>query len=378
MIEQANEIAFSFYRKAVAGKDRNFVFSPYGIRMAFSMVREGAKCQTAEEMDNVLHFPAAAGERLSATDSIIRIAKKATEGIDFHTANSLWAQKGILLLPKYEKCLKKHFGSSINIEDFQTDPEKARKRINSWVEENTKGLIKRFNPPGSINELTRFILLNAVYFYAEWKEKFIAEHTERKRFYPHSGEKQYVQLMARASVFHYVRKKGVQYLSLPYANCGKEYDEGLEMLVILPKDKDSFDKTEMNINSKKITEIRQKMEARFGLAFIPRFDFSSSFNLSRELSHMGMKDAFTKNADFSGISEKEKLFINSANQKTFISVNEDGTKAGSVTGMMMLSKGRGPDIQFTFRANKPFIFLIRDIKTGLIFFMGKLTNSSAA
>ena len=93
---------------------------------------------------------------------------------------------------------------------------------------------------------------------------------------------------------------------------------------------------------------------------------------------MGMKDAFTKNADFSGISEKERLFINSANQKTFISMNEDGTKAGAVTGMMMLSKGCGPDIQFTFRANKPFIFLIRDIKTGLIFFMGKLTNSSAA
>ena len=374
MSDMVNKLAFRFYRQAAAGKSRNFVFSPYCLMTAFALAREGAAGKTAEEMDKVFSFSAGPEKRKDAAAKIAKALEISSDGTDFADASSLWLQKGTYILPEYEKRVKKFCGAKTHTADFLTNSEKSRGKINSWTEKNTRGLIKNLLPQNSINKFTKMILVSAVYFYGEWQDKFIKFCTKAELFYPHFSKKKSVKMMRKTEFFPYCQKNGVQYLSLPYIYDGDEEDSGMEMLIVLPKDKGTFIQTEKHLSPQDIANIRKEMKTEYVSVSIPKFKIRYSAELKEYMYKLGMKTPFSYKADFSGITDAYKLKIDSALHKAYISVTEDGTEASAATAIFGGYYGCPPKPKHIFRANKPFIFFIREKKTGLILFMGKLEN----
>ena len=171
-VKNANEIAFSFYRKKAAGKEGNFFFSPYSMRAAFAMAREGAKGETAAEMDKVFSFPSDNAAMQIEMNTIAEAAAQAAQGSIFSDANSFWAHNNYKFLPEYVSALKKHYNAAAENADFVTNAEGARKKINSWTSDKTNGIIKELLAKGSVDPLTRLVLVNAVYFKGTWQKAF--------------------------------------------------------------------------------------------------------------------------------------------------------------------------------------------------------------
>ena len=380
-VKNANEIAFSFYRKKAAGKEGNFFFSPYSMRAAFAMAREGAKGETAAEMDKVFSFPSDNAAMQIEMNTIAEAAAQAAQGSIFSDANSFWAHNNYKFLPEYVSALKKHYNAAAENADFVTNAEGARKKINSWTSDKTNGIIKELLAKGSVDPLTRLVLVNAVYFKGTWQKAFDKKITSKENFTLNSGKKVKTMLMQHRKPvrLQYARTDEGQFLSMPYKK-GEDSSGGwLEMMIILPKDKETFADVEKNISSEYINEMRWKMTRTEVELYLPRFKFAVSHELNSSLKSMGMPLAFSDNADFSGMTGKKDLKIGYAIQKAFIDVSEEGTEAAAATAVVMAFRSAAvrqrPEV---FRADKPFIFLIRDAKTGLILFIGKLENPAAA
>lgn len=381
MTMQANDIAFSFYKQKAANKDKNFFFSPYSMRSAFAMAREGAKGDTAEEMNKVFSFPSDNAEMRLAMQAMGEAVSQAAKGSKFSDANSFWANKKYKFLNEYTSSLKKNYKAAAENVDFANDTEGARKKINSWTSSKTNGIIKELFAEGSLDPLTRLVLVNAVYFKGTWKEAFGKNATFEADFYLNSGEKSKADLMRHEDETHfpYAQKENAQFLAMPYKNGGDSSGTGLEMMVILPADKKSFEKTEKELSSSYIAEVRKEMSREQVRVFLPKFKFSSTHELNDDLKAMGMPLAFSDKADFSGMTGDNELKIGTAIQKAFIDVSEEGTEAAAATAVAMTLKAVAiARPSYIFRADKPFIFLIRDVKTGLILFMGKVENPKAA
>ena len=379
MSDNANEIAFSFYRKKASGKNENFFFSPYSMRSAFAMAREGAKNETAEQMNAVFSFPSENEELRKSYQSMSDAVYEASKGTIFTQANAFWAEKSYKFLPEYISALKRVYLAAAETADFSKKAEESRKKINSWTEKNTGGIIKDLFAEGTINELTRLVLVNAVYFKGTWSEPFTKNSTFEAEFHLNSGEKSKAQLMRHeeSTYFQLGRKDKTLFLAMPYKS-KSEKGAGLEMMVILPEDSADFAAAENQLSSRYVNEARASMTREKVRVFFPKFKFSSSHELNNDLKEMGMIAAFTDSADFSGMTDKPDLMIGTAVQKAFIDVAEEGTEAAAATGIAMTLKSAMPTPSFIFRADKPFVFLIRDIKTGLILFMGKVENPKAS
>lgn len=376
MTERSNSIAFSFYAQKAAGKSENFFFSPYGMRAAFAMARDGARGSTADEMNKVFSFPENE-EQLRNENLVISAAmEKAAKGTVFSDANSLWPQKGFNFLPEYLSGLKKYYGAVSETADYVKDIDGARNKINSWAASKTNGKIKELFAEGALNSLTRLVLANAVYFKGSWRKPFTKNSSFEADFHLNSGEKGKAMLMRHESetYFPYGEEKNIQFLAMPYKAASEEQEEFLEMMIILPYDKKAFINAEKNLSSSYIKEAREKMSSEKVRVFLPKFSFSSSHDLNEDLKSLGMRLAFNDKADFSGMTGDKSLYLQKAVQKTFIDVSEEGTEAAAVTGISMGLKSMAPVPSIIFRADKPFIFLIRDVKTGLILFIGKIEN----
>ena len=375
---KANEIAFSFYRQKAAGKQENFFFSPYSMRSAFAMAREGAKGKTAAEVDKVFSFPSENAEMRLEMRSMAESAAQAAKGSEFSDANSFWADISHKFLPEYVSSLTENYHAAAENADFANDTEGARKKINSWTSSKTSGLIKDLFAEGSLSPDTKLVLVNAVYFKGMWQDAFNKRDSFESGFTLNSGKKAKTMFMrhTEAVKFPYYQTEDAQYLSMPYKGSHSSQN-GLEMMIILPNDVLSFAKTEKMLSPKHIHEIRKRMQYEKVRVFLPKFTFSSSNELNAALKAMGMPLAFSNFADFSGMTGKKDLKIGYAIQKAFIDVSEEGTEAAAATGISESFTAALPIAPVIFRADRPFIFLIRDIKTGLIFFMGKLEKPTA-
>lgn len=378
MADRANDIAFSFYRQKAAGNEKNFFFSPYSMRSAFAMAMEGAAGETAAEIGKVFSFSKDRNEMHNEFKAVSAAVAEAAKGTVFSDANSFWSEKKYPFLSEYVSALKKHYGSTANSVSFSQDAEGARKKINSWTEKNTNGIIKDLFAEGSIDPITRLVLVNAVYFKGSWDKAFSKNSTFEADFHPNNGMTSKAELMRHeeSTYFPLGRKDGTLFLAMPYRSSGKD-GAGLEMMVILPENKEDFARTEKNLSSEYVNEARKSMTSENVRVFMPKFKFSSSHELNKDLQEMGMPLAFSNSADFSGMTGNTELKIGTAVQKAFIDVSEEGTEAAAATGVAMTLKSVAPMPAFIFRADKPFIFLIRDVRTGLILFMGKVENPRA-
>jgi serpin B len=362
-----NEFAFDLYGQ-LAPDDGNLFFSPTSISTALAMTYAGAEGVTAKEMATTLNFTQPSDEIHSAFASLMATLSAPEKDYELRVANRLWGQTGYGFLPKYLAITKKEYGAELAQLDFINQPDKSRQEINTWVEEQTNDKITDLLPQGSITDLTRLVLTNAIYFKGKWEHEFDKKDTKDSPFTTSAGQKVDAPLMFQKEKFKYGETEHAQLLELPYKG------NDLSMLVVLPKKVDGLPAVEKNLtaaNLEKWAALVRKQEVK---TYLPRFKLTEEFQLNSMLAELGMPSAFDdRKADFSGMNGRKDLFISAAVHKAFVDVNEEGTEAAAATGIVVGIRSAPLDPK-VFRADHPFVFVIRDNRTSSILFIGRIVN----
>jgi serpin B len=369
-----NAFAFDFYRQ-VQGEGGNLVYSPYSISLAAAMLYGGAGGETASQIANTLHFTLPPDQFHSAMNALsLDLAQRPEQSrkidhknpMQLYIANAVWGQRDYPFEKAYLDLLAVNYGAGVRLLDFAAAPDSARQQINDWVDRETKGKIKEAMPPGSVEPSTRMVLANAVYFKAAWQEAFVAKLTRDAPFTRLDGSQLQVPTMqTEDEIPLWVGSgDGYQAVALPYKG------DLAEMVIILP-DQGHFEEVENALDAAKYAAILDGMLSDSLTLYMPKFEFNVDFDLIPVLSSLGMPLAFDENnADFSGITKPERLYVYQALHKAYILVNEAGTEAAAATifGAVPVSLPRELHI------DRPFIFIIRDVPTGTILFVGRVLN----
>ncbi len=347
-------------------EDGNLFFSPFSLSTALAMTYAGARENTAAEMARVLHFELAP-ERLHPAFAELQrkldVSQDKDAGYRLHVANALWPQEGYAFLPEFFELCRTHYRAGLQTVDYAGATEEARQTINRWVEQRTEDKIKELLKPGILTPLTTLVLTNAIYFKGDWAAQFDPDKTQDAPFTLLDGKQVSVPLMNQTGEFGYAEDADVQVLELPYAG------EALSMVVLLPREPDGLPALEKSLDARKLADWLAKLRPRTVRVALPRFKMTSEFQLNEVLQAMGMRDAFAE-ADFSGMTGARDLFIGAVVHKAFVDVNEEGTEAAAATAVVMLRSSLPPP----FRADHPFLFLIRDTRSGSILFLGRVIN----
>jgi serpin B len=372
-----SDFAFSLYQKLKTQNDGNVFYSPYSLSLALAMAYAGANGNTATEMAGAMHFTLSKDALDAAFNYLaLELDKRAqspssstTEGDKgFHldVVNDAWGQKNFQFLAGYLDTLAVNYGAGLRILDFIKDAEGARQTINKYIEDNTNGKIKDLIPQGAVNDLTRLVLTNAIYFKAAWQSPFAEAATGNGDFTLLNGSQITVSMMHQTEYFRYTQGQGFQAVELPYGG-GK-----LSMVVLLP-DEGQFNSVENGLSSAILNDAIASMHSQSVILSLPKFQYDSSFGLKQALTSLGMKQAFTDTADFSGMTGTKGLFISDVVHKAFVSVDEAGTEAAAASAVIVGATAM-PANQVVLSINRPFIFFIRDIPTGSILFIGRVMN----
>jgi serpin B len=371
VVTAINSLALDLYPKLLKG-DENLFFSPYSISSALAMTYAGARGETAAQMAKTFHFSAdgknLASEFGTLNASLDRSASKS--GCQLHVANGLWAQKGFPFLKEYQDLIVKAYHGQLADLDFEKAPESARATINKAMTEQTKGKILDLLPPGSIGELTRLVLTNAIYFKGQWADAFDKRDTRPEPFTLLDGSKVQVPMMHQTEEYRYAELDGIQVLDLCYK--GREFS----MIVFLAKEPAGLGPFEQTLTAAKLDEFWGMFRQTRVAVWLPTFIVKTpSYQLGRILASMGMPDAFGTKADFSGIDGQKDLRLQDVFHKAFVNVDEAGTEAAAATAVPIAPKSipmtKTPPV---FRADHPFLYVIRHNPTNCILFMGRLTK----
>jgi len=361
-----NKFGFELYAR-LAREDGNLAYSPFSVSSALAMTYAGARGKTAAEMATVLHLPKSEGDALHAAAGLLMKRLASGSGGDAHElaiANALWGQKGEPFLDSFLSLVNKNYGAGFRQTDFRAAPDAARRTINAWVQKKTRDRIKDLLEPGIITPDTVLVLTNALYFKGTWRYPFSKRATANRPFQLRGGKTVDVPTMHVAAHIRYAEDEYAQVLEMPYRG-GR-----MSMVVLLPKDLAQFEK---GLDAKRVAALTDRLAATQVSVYLPRFKMTSKFKLAKTLAGMGMPTAFTGRADFSGIDGRKSLFISAVEHKAFIAVDESGTEAAAATAVVMKRGGRPPRGTL-FRADRPFLYLIRDTKTGCILFVGRVVD----
>jgi serpin B len=364
------DFAIDIYQKIRSESD-NIFFSPYSISTAFAMTYVGARSETEKQMAQVFHFSLAQGQFHPAFSELQSILQSLQEEFDFklNIANALWLEKSYSLLSEFLEVNQKYYDANLFHLNFKEDTEKSRLKINDWVEEKTEEKIKNLLAEGVITALTRLVLTNTIYFKAEWEMQFNPDITKKDDFWMTTENKTEVQMMYQKSYFGYMENDDIQVLEMRYKG------EALSMFVILPKKIDGLCDLESHLSSETLNKWTSNIKRKEVRVYMPKFKTTQDLNLKKILVSMGLADAFSLNADFSGMEPKKELYITDAVHKAFIEVDEAGTEAAAATAVGIGMKTALPiEEPPVFRADHPFFFVIRNNTTESIIFMGRLAN----
>lgn len=366
LVNGSNQFAFDFYQQIKDGED-NVFFSPYSIMVALGMTYEGARGKTAQEMQSVLHLPEDDILRRSAFAWLYNNMNKEEKEYILSTANALWAHECYRFLDEYFNLIGKYYMGKVTNLDFEKETEKSRVTINTWVEEQTNGKIKDLIPKDKINDMTRLVLTNAIYFKGNWQKQFDKDKTSDRDFNVNSEKTVKVPMMSiTGETFNYTASQDLQILKLQYEG------ENLSMLILLPRE-GTLDSLEASLTLENLSKLRNSLREQEIDIFIPKFKFETKYDMGKTLMNMGMPIAFTPNqADFSGMDGTKKLCIGFVIHQGFVEVNEKGTEAAAATAVGMIETSVTP----SFYADHPFIFLIQDNESGNILFMGRVADPS--
>lgn len=369
-LQQGNTgFCFDLYG-ALQDRDGNLFFSPYSISTALAMTYAGARGETEKEMAAVLHLPLEQ-ERLHKdfADLQKHLNDLQDKGkVQLNVANALWAQEGQPFLDSFVKLTKKYYGAGVNFVDYAGATEAARKVINDWVEEQTRNKIQELIKQGMLDPSTILVLCNAIYFKGDWLSKFEEAATRDVDFFISPDSTVQVPMMNQSLDVKYRKFDGFSAVELPYIG------QKLSMVAVLPEAKDGLSALEQRLSGDQViqwlAELKESRPLKVEIS-LPRFKTTCEFELSEILSKMGMPHAFS-DADFSGMTGEKNLYISKVVHKAYVDVNEEGTEAAAATAVIM---DKALSVRpLVFRADHPFLFLIRENKTGSILFMGRITD----
>ncbi|KAM9228566.1 serpin B10-like [Leptosomus discolor] len=408
-LNKANtSFALDFFKhKCQEDGDKNILFSPLNISSALATVYLGAKGNTADQMAKVLHFKKAEGTRNVSTTIKMQVYSRTEEHVsnryscfqkteighldNIHTGfkalnfeinqptknyllksvSQLYGEKSWPFSKEYLQLAKKYHDAEPQSADFVGAADEIRREINSEVEHQTEGKIQNLLPPGSVDSLTRLVLINALYFKGNWATKFKSEATRQRPFRINTHTTKPVPMMYLSDKFNWTYIESVQtdVLELPYIN------NDLSMFILLPSDITSLQKLERELTFENLSawtslELMEKMKME---VYLPRFTLEEKYDLKPTLITMGIQDAFSEGqADFTGMSENGDLFLSQVFHKCYLEVNEEGTEAVAASSAALASRSLGATIIFV--ADHPFLFFIRHNKTKSILFLGRFSS----
>lgn len=375
----------------------NLLFSPHSIAVALAMTYAGATGETRTQLRETLRFAlddealhpayreldASLSDRETIGSYEPPTATESADGergevrpFELVDANSVWGQDGFPFRGAYLDLLEAHYGSGLRTVDFESDPEEARTAINGWVAETTREKIPTLLPPDALSTLTRLVLVNAVYFRARWQHQFDSTSTDLA-FAALDGTTTEVPKMWKAETYPYAEVDGHQLVELPYVA------QDLGMVLVVPAE-GTFESFEAELTADRLRGLLGAMEERPGTVTMPKFTFRSEFQLKRALSALGMPAPFDRaEADFSRMTDGplgERLFVDDVYHEAFVGVDERGTEAAAATGVVvrLVSKEITQTPPFELTVDRPFLFLIRDARTGAILFLGRVVDAGAA
>uniref|UniRef100_A0A3Q2CIS7 Leukocyte elastase inhibitor n=1 Tax=Cyprinodon variegatus TaxID=28743 RepID=A0A3Q2CIS7_CYPVA len=350
----------------------NIFFSPFSISAALATVMLGAKTNTATQMSECLKTQDCQNDFHIQFAKLLNELNRPDTRFLLSVANRLYGEQSYHFIQEFITQTKTHYHSELESVDFKTCWDEVRVKINSWVEEQTQGKIKGMVSEGALDNMTKMVLVNAIYFKGTWNDPFNKFETYEDQFSLNKNKKKTVQMMQKEALFSiaFIPEADCQILEMPYK--GKE----LSMLIFLPKqieDKTTgLEKLGRVLTYEKFMEWTHpdKMEHREVDVKLPRFKVEESYDLNKVLSSMGMVDVFDETkCDFSGMSANNKLFLSKITHKAFVEVNEEGTEAAASTGCCSSCSGI-----LKFTADHPFLFFIRHNPSMSILFAGSFCS----
>ena len=367
-----NAFAFELYRSLRAEKG-NLILSPYSISLALAMTYAGARGDTESQMTDALHFTLGQNSHPAFNALDLGLAErgkpkdKDQNPMQLRIANAVWAEQTYPFQQDFLDTLALNYGAGVRLSDFINQFEPARKEINNWVEDQTEDKIKDLLAEGTVNTDTRMVLVNAIYFKADWLQQFEEASTRDSDFHLLGGSTVKVPTMHNDPFIPYAQGGGWQAVNLPYAG------DTAAMTILLPAE-GNFEAFDSNLDSATLDSILASMQPASVAISLPKFSFTRDFVLADVLAGLGMPDAFTPGlADFSGMTGDRDLFISDVIHKAFVAVDEEGTEASAATAVIMeTASAHLADV--VFNADRPFIFIIRDTVSGQILFIGRVLN----
>ena len=370
-----NAFAMELFQK-LPGGDENLFFSPYSISLALAMTYAGASGNTEKQMAEALHFTLPQDRLHPAMNALDQeIASNAQtnnnkdDGFRLNIANGIWGQTGFPFLSDYLDLLAQNYGAGMHLADFVHAADASRKAINDWVAQQTQGKITDLFPPGSLDNTTRLVLANAIYFKAAWDSPFDSNGTKNEPFTLLDGSQSSVPMMHSKSETAYLYSQGSNYqaVGLPYA------DSNVMMVVLMPAP-GKFNDFEAGLTDAQLDGILTGMTNEQLDLSMPKFKVESELDLKSTLAALGMPDAFDNAADFSGMDGKKDLFVADVLHKAYVNVDENGTEAAAATGVIMGMMAMPPQQVKNVMIDHPFLFLLFDSQTKTILFMGRMMN----
>jgi serpin B len=368
-----NDFGLELLRTATVGSE-NAVLSPASIALALAMARAGARGETAAEMDAVLHDVASDDHAawLNALDLALAARSgtfKDRTGKDadvlLRIANAAFAQEDFPWETTYLDALASRFGVGLRLVDYRTNYEQARRLINAWVDDQTEQRIPELLDKDTLDNLTRLVLVNAIYLKAAWLAPFEEEATTDLPFRRLDGSSLTVATMRQTGYLPYAEGDGWRAVELPYVG------DSLAMTIIVPDDLAAF---EASVDQAAFDKIVTALEDQRVKLSLPKFGIESKLELNDVLKAMGMRLAFDPDrADFSGITPVDDLYISGVIHQANIDVDEEGTEAAAATAVTLSVVSRPPE-PIEFKVDRPFLFALRDVPTGAILFLGRVVE----
>ncbi len=367
--------ALSFYDQVREGSE-NIIFSPISLSIALSMTLAGAETSTETAIMEALHFSLSENEIYPTFNALLQAVEESqgaipeeSEGSRFqlNIANSIWGQASFDFKRPFLDTLAQHYGAGLYTVDFIQNPQEARIAINDWVEDETEGKIEDLIPPEAIDNLTRLVLANAIYFNGSWLHPFDESNTQEGEFKTLDGSRVSVDMMKLSGQdLPYVQGTNYQVVSLPYLSTD------FSMAIVLP-DEGTFEAFEDTLSPEDLADIWAELAPRPLNLQMPKFDFESAINANDPLKSLGMAEAFDADlSDFTGIADVNDLHITDVVHKATINVDEGGTEAAAATAVIIGRESAPIDEPISLVIDRPFLFLIQHIPTGSILFMGRV------
>lgn len=365
-----NQFAIDMYQQ-INGQpdqaDKNVFFSPYSLSTAMAMVYAAAEGETKAQIQKTFHYPAPAILNPNSA-ALYNQFNKPNPDYKLATVNDLWMQQGLTPTKSYIDTVQRYYSGQVTALDFEGSPDPARQTINKKIAEKTKQMIPELLPKGSIKSDTAVVLTNAIYFKGDWTLPFTAERTSAKPFYNAIGRASTVQMMQQQSYFSYYEDKHIQVVQLPYKG------DDLSMLVVLPKlnHKLAMQQLAKSLNATKIKQwsaglVRQEVDLQ-----LPKFTLDARYQMKTLLADMGMPKAFNNEAEFNLYADGPPIKLDEVYHQAVVTVDEKGTEAAAAAGAVGMYVGMSYPVEF--KADHPFMFMIKDNKTDAILFLGQVNK----